>query len=232
MPEKNKLVLSVAAVVVLGVLLGAGAYLYVNEAYCIKSPLVQTATVTCTKDYSVYRIGIAADTAFHVLTTRPVLAAYVVYPPYSNQALKVPHGNISGNLYFVVLPDKNGAVFVSLWREGNVSYEAVSRGAVEQGVVQYVPDLNFCRSVVSELNVPIRYYRFYASSDRNGIMEFCSIRPAMDFNTVASVLSNVFKPTFEISGNLLYEVPDLNASATLYRRPSTILEVYRRARSS
>jgi len=53
-----------------------------------------------------------------------------------------------------------------------------------------------------------------------------------DFNAVSARLAQVFKPTLEISGNLLYEVLDLNAAATLYRKPVTILEVYRRAETS
>lgn len=227
--QRNR-ILSVFAVLAVGVLLGAGLYLRLHTPQCFPSPIANATPLVCTPEYSIYRLGIRLDRAFAQLTSSPALATYVVYPPYADSALKVPHGKIIGNLYFVVFPERNEARFVSLWSEGNVTYEAVSQGNVESGVVPSIPDLQFCHSVISELNVPLRYYRFYVSSDRNGEMEFCSLRPAMEFNAFAATLSSVFKPTFEISGNLLYEVPDLNAAATLYRKPVTILEVYRRAR--
>ncbi len=228
---QRKLLISAAVFLLAGVFLGAGIYMYLHAPRCFPSPIANATPVQCTSEYSVYRLGVRPERAFGQLTSSPVLATYVIYSPYAGSALKVPHGKITGDLYFVVLPDRNGAMFVSLWSEGNRAYEAVSLGAVEKGVVPHVPDIQFCKSVVSKINVPIRYYRFYVSTDRNVPTEFCSLRPVVEFNAFASVLSRVFKPTFEISGNLLYEVPDLNAAATLYRKPVTILEVYRRARA-
>ncbi|NPA76476.1 MAG: hypothetical protein GXN93_01835 [Candidatus Diapherotrites archaeon] len=214
-----------------GVIVGYIVYYSAPSSECPQPPYSWLHVQRCGGGYTLYSSDILPSSAFSRVLSGNALAAYVVSSRYSSNVVRIPGVHVSGPAYAVVLPhDSNSATLFAFWSNGSRAYAASVPVVPDRSMVDAVPahvDLNLCHAVLTEVNMPIKYFRAYLESDHNELLEHCTYYLDVDFNTASSALSRVFKAVLEISGNVTYEIPDLNAAATLYSKPEVVLDVYR-----
>ncbi len=232
MHEESRTVVLAVVSAVAGVLLGVLVFhIFSPHPSCISIPVSGFLPVKCAEGYSVYKSGDPLSAVVSTLLERNLLAAYFVNPEYSRRIVREQGAPApSGPAYGFVLPDGNRSILFLVWSAGQSTYGIASPVRIVKSVVPARQDVEFCRQVLADVNLPMKYYRVYVSRDANGFYEHCATYLAVDFNYAESHLPKLFKPVIEVGDAVAYTVPEYNASATLYPRPEVVLDVYRATR--
>ncbi len=232
MREGTRTAFLAVASAVAGVLIGVLVFHFFSpHSSCISIPVSGFSPVKCTEGYSVYKSGDSINAVVSTILERNLLAAYFVNPAYSRRIVRERGAPApDGPAYGFVLPDGNRSVLFLVWSAGSSTYGIVSPVRIVKSVVPARQDVAFCRQVLADVNLPMKYYRVYVSRDANGFYEHCAAYLAVDFNYAESHLPKLFKPVIEVGNAVAYTIPEYNASATLYPRPEVVLDVYRATR--